>query len=153
MNLRKPARAVVIAFLMTTTTTAAQRSQETREAELVALEKSFSRAIVSNDPASIERFLAADWVIIDPDGGVIDRSRFLDVIRSGALKHESMDSIERRVRFYADTAVVTALTSTKGAFMGQAFATTERATDVFVKRGGRWECVISQLTRSSRKQD
>jgi ketosteroid isomerase-like protein len=30
--------------------------------------------------------------------------------------------------------------------MGQEFTTQERATDVFVKENGRWQCVVSQLT-------
>jgi hypothetical protein len=55
-----------------------------------------------------------------------DRSRFLDVIRSGALSHE-------------------------GKFMGQEFTTQERATDVFVNENGRWQCVLSQLTRFIKK--
>jgi ketosteroid isomerase-like protein len=142
----------VIVVMATVAMNAGWRSENTMETQLTALEKSFSAAIVSNDPSAIERFLATDWVIIDPDGGVIERSRFLDVIRSGALKHHSMSSEDIRVLVYGDTAVVTALTSTKGAFMGQEFATKERATDVFVKRGGQWECVLSQLTRFSKKQ-
>jgi hypothetical protein len=31
--------------------------------------------------------------------------------------------------------------------MGQEFSGQERATDVFVKRGGRWQCVLTHLTR------
>ena len=30
--------------------------------------------------------------------------------------------------------------------MGQEFSTQERATDVFVKRDGRWQCVLTHLT-------
>src|SRR5215510_5710826 len=71
---------------------------------------------------------------------------------SGALTHQSMDSEDMRIRFYGDTAVMTALTSTKGTFMNQAFTTTERATDVFVKRDGRWQCVITHLTRFTKKK-
>jgi ketosteroid isomerase-like protein len=121
------------------------------ESELIELEKEFSRALSSNDAKAIESFIASDWVIIDPDGGLIDRSRFLSVIQSGALIHETMESEDLRVRVYGDTAVVTALTKTKGKFMKQAFSTQERATDVFVKRDGRWQCVISQLTRFNKK--
>jgi ketosteroid isomerase-like protein len=46
---------------------------------------------------------------------------------------------------------VTALTNTKGKFMGQEFTTQERATDVFVRQNGRWQCVVSQLTRFTKK--
>jgi ketosteroid isomerase-like protein len=119
--------------------------------ELTSLEKEFSKAIVSNNAKAIEAFLASDWVIIDPDRGVIDKDRFLGVIESGALTHEAMDSEDFRVRVYGDTAVVTALTRTKGKFMGQDFSTQERATDVFVRQDGRWRCVISQVTRFAKK--
>jgi ketosteroid isomerase-like protein len=62
-----------------------------------------------------------------------------------------MESEEFRVRVYGDAAVVTALTKAKGKFTGQDFSTQERATDVFIKRDGRWQCVISHLTRFAKK--
>jgi ketosteroid isomerase-like protein len=73
------------------------------------------------------------------------------VVKSGALTHEQMDSDEFRIRIYGDTATATALTRTKRKFMGQDFATQERATDVLVKKDGRWQIVLSQLTRLSNK--
>jgi len=62
-----------------------------------------------------------------------------------------MESEDFRVRVYGDSAVVTALTRTNGKFMGQEFSTQERATDVFVKRDGRWKCVLTHLTRFPKK--
>ena len=119
--------------------------------ELLKLEKGFAQEIVKNDAEAIGEFLADDWIIIDPDGGIIDKSRFLGVIKSGTLSHEMMESDDMRVRIYRDTAVVTGLTTAKGKFMGQDFTTQERATDVFVKQDGRWQCVFSQLTRFTKK--
>src|SRR5215472_1214949 len=121
------------------------------EEEFLKLEKGFEEAIVKNDPEAIGRFVTDEWIIIDPDGGVVDRTRFFDVIKSGALTHEMMESEDLRVRVYGDSAVVTGLTRTKGKFMGQDFSTQERATDVFVKRDGRWQCVLSHLTRLMKK--
>ena len=121
------------------------------EEQLLKLEKEFAQAIVKNDAEAIGQFLADDWIIVDADGGVIDKSHFLGVIKSGALTHELMESDDVRVRVYGDTAVVTALTKTKGKFTGQDFSTQERATDVFVKQDGRWQCVFSQLTRFNKK--
>jgi ketosteroid isomerase-like protein len=123
------------------------RAQE----ELLRLEKEFTQAIVKNDAQAIGRFVTDDWVIIDPDGGVIDRARFLDVIKSGALTHSMMESEDLRVRIYGDTATVTGLTTARGKFMGQEFTTQERATDLFVKRNGQWQCVLTQLTRFTKK--
>jgi ketosteroid isomerase-like protein len=119
--------------------------------EVLSVEREFSQAIVRNDAEAVGQFLANDWIIIDPDGGIIDRAQFLGVIKSGALTHEMMESHDTRVRIYGDTAIVTALTATKGKFSGEGFTTQERATDVFVKQNGRWQCALSQLTRFTKK--
>jgi ketosteroid isomerase-like protein len=121
------------------------------EEELLKVEKEFAEAIVNNDLEGIGRLVADDWMIVDPDGEIVDRTRFFEVIKSGALTHDMMESEELRVRVYGESAVVTAVTRTKGKFMGQEFSTQERATDVFVKRDGRWQCVLTHLTRFQKK--
>jgi ketosteroid isomerase-like protein len=121
------------------------------EEGLLKVEKEFAQAIVSNNLEGIGRLVADDWIIIDSDGGIVDRTRFSEVIKSGALTHDMMESEDLRVRVYGDSAVVTGLTRTKGKFMGQEFSTQERATDVFVKRDGRWRCVLTHLTRLPKK--
>ena len=118
----------------------------TAEEELLKLEKEFAEAIVRNDLEGIGRLVTDDWIIIDPKGEIVDRTRFFEVIKSGALTHDTMESEDFRVRVYGDSAVVTALTRTKGKFMGQEFSTQERATDVFVKRERQWQCVLTHLT-------
>src|SRR5882724_10382896 len=123
----------------------------TAEEELLKLEEVFAEAIVKNDLEGIGRLVTNDWIIIDPNGEIVDRPRFFEVIKSGALTHDMMESEDFRVRVYGDSAVVTAFTSTRGKFMGQDFSTQERATDVFVKRDGRWQCVLSHLTRFAEK--
>ncbi|HKE42567.1 MAG TPA: DUF4440 domain-containing protein [Casimicrobiaceae bacterium] len=44
------------------------------EEEVLRLEKEFSQSIVKNDAGAVGRFLADDWIIIGPDGGIIDRA-------------------------------------------------------------------------------
>jgi len=121
------------------------------EEELLKLERAFADAIIKNDLKSIGRIVADDWIIVDPNGEIVDRTRFFEVIKSGALTHDIMESGDFRVRVYGESAVVTAITSTKGKFMGQEFSTRERATDAFVKRDGRWQCVLTHLTRFAEK--
>ena len=90
------------------------QTKSTGTQEILKLEDEFGRAMIKNDPEAIGRLLADDWIIIDPDGGIIDRARFLAVIRSGTLSHEVMDSRDVRVRIYGNSAAVTALTTTTG---------------------------------------
>jgi ketosteroid isomerase-like protein len=121
------------------------------EEELLRIEEEFAQAIVSNNLEGIGRIVADDWIIIDPNGDIVERTRFFEVIKSGALTHDMMESEDFRVRVYGENAVVTALTRTEGKFMGQEFSTHERATDVFVKGDGRWQCVLTHLTRFPNK--
>jgi ketosteroid isomerase-like protein len=116
------------------------------EEELAQVEEKFADAIAKNDSEMIGQFVTDDWIIINADGSIIDRQRFLDVIRSGTLTHEMLKSDEMRVRVYGDTAIVSALTRSNGKFMGHEFSTRERSTDVFVRRDGQWLCVLTQLT-------
>ena len=119
--------------------------------ELLKLANDFARAVTNNDSDAVDGFLSDDWIIVDPDGSIIDKARFLGVIKSGALSHEMMESADLRVRLYGNAAVVTGLTTSKGKFMGQDFTSCERATDIFVKQNDRWQCVFTQLTRFTKK--
>jgi ketosteroid isomerase-like protein len=127
-----------------------EKDRESQE-EILQLEREFGEVMIQNDADAIGRFLSDDWIIIDPDGGVMDKSRFLTVIKSGALTHEAMDSEDIRVRTYLNTATVTAVTRSKSKYLGKEFTTRERATDVFVKKNGQWQCVLTHLTTLTKK--
>jgi ketosteroid isomerase-like protein len=115
-------------------------------ADLLALEKEFAEALVNGDADSLNRLVSDDWIIIGPEGRVITRSAFLDVVKSGSLTHSMMELDETRVRVYGDMATVTARAITTGTYQGRTFATSERSTDVFVRQQGQWKCVLTQLT-------
>jgi ketosteroid isomerase-like protein len=141
---------VLLLLTFSLTVSCHTRSNDVRE-ELLKVERDFAAAVLSNDVDAIGKFLTDDWAIVDADGGVIEKARFLSVIKSGTLVHEEMELDDLTVRAYGDSALVTTVTSTKGKFAGQEFATQERATDFFVKRNGRWQCAFSQLTKFNKK--
>jgi ketosteroid isomerase-like protein len=140
-----------LTLLAATLTMSCQMKSNHAQEELLKVEKDFAKAVLSNDADAIGKFLTDDWAIVDSDGGVIDKARFLSVIKAGTLVHEEMELDDLTVRAHGDSAVVTTITSTKGKFAGQEFATQERATDFFVKRDGRWQCAFSQLTTFKKK--
>ena len=141
----------LIALAIGVVTLACQSRSAHVEEELLKVERDFGTAILSSDADAIGKFLTDDWAIVDADGGVIDKARFLGVIKSRTLVHEEMELDDLAVRTHGDSAAVTTITSTKGRFGGQEFATQERATDFFVKRNGRWQCAFSQLTKFNKK--
>jgi len=61
------------------------------QSELLEWEKDFAKAVVTNDADAIGKFLVDDWMIVGPDGNIIDKARFVGVIKSGMLTHDLME--------------------------------------------------------------
>jgi ketosteroid isomerase-like protein len=115
--------------------------------DVIAFEKSFSDAVQANDERSVSRLTSPDWRIISGDGGVINRERFLAVIASGKLKHDALSPIGRAtIRVYGHTALATSRVQSRGSYDGAPFKSDEIGTDILVKDGDRWRCVLTQLT-------
>jgi len=119
----------------------------TREAELIALAHAWDKAMIANDAEAIGQYMADEWIIIGPDGSVSDKASFLDLVRSGALTHDVMESEDVSVRIYGDTAVVTARGVSGGEYQGHRFREVELASNVFVSQSGSWCCVLTHLSR------
>jgi ketosteroid isomerase-like protein len=116
------------------------------EDELREVTADWDRAMVTNDPEAIGSFMADDWTIIGPDGREDDKEAFLALVRAGTVTHDVMESHDLRIRVYGDTAIVTARGVSGGRYRGQPFRLVERATSVFVRQQGRWQCVLTHLS-------
>lgn len=118
----------------------------TAEEELIGVAHAWDQTMVANDPEAIGAYMADDWTIIGPDGSVGDKSTFLELVRSGKLTHDVMESHDLNVRVYGDAAVVTARGVSGGQYQGQSFHLIERASCVFVRQQGHWRCVLTHLS-------
>ena len=118
-------------------------------AELVAIARDWAAAIVSNDTVRIAGFMDREWVIVS-ESGVSSKEHFLSMVESGELTHSAMDLVsEARVRVYGETAVLTGRMTNTAHHLGRRFDADEWTTDVFVRRDGRWLCVLSHITAAA----
>ncbi|MFJ4280216.1 nuclear transport factor 2 family protein [Streptomyces massasporeus] len=116
------------------------------ELHLVRLARSWAEAIVSDDPVRIAEFMADEWVIVSASG-IDPREKFLSLVASGSLTHSAMDlRTAPRVRIHGDTALVTGRVTNTAHYRGERHDSDEWTTDVFVRRQGRWLCVLSHIT-------
>lgn len=114
--------------------------------ELISFGNEWAKAMVANDAASIGSFMADDWVIVS-ERGISTKEQFLSFVESGALTHSSFEmASDARVQRYGDTAVMTIRVTNIAHFGGQQFDADEWTSDVFVKRDGKWLCVLSHIT-------
>lgn len=120
---------------------------ESAEQQLMKLEHEWADAFLHGDAAAVERIEAAGFVFTDPDGKVNGKAEDLADLKSSAYKLESANIENLKVRLYGDTAVVTGHNVMKGTYKGKDLSGTYAFTDTFIKRGGRWEAVASQVTK------
>lgn len=117
------------------------------EREIRALQHELNEALASGDTATLDRIWADDWVFTSAVGMVGTKAEIMENIRSGALVYKPVANEDVQARMYGKAAVMTGRLTVEGTLMGQDIGGTFRYTDVFIKRGGRWQVVAEQSTQ------
>ena len=107
----------------------------------------FDHAQLVGDRATIDHYLAADFVFVRGAGVVADRNAFIAAF-TDPRTHLEPFTIEHPVALrLADTAVLIGGEATlRGTDDGQPFAEHIRYADIFQLRDGRWQVVYTQVT-------
>ncbi len=138
---------VIVLAIDVQTQSEARAQAGSDEQELIKLENDWLQAFFKNDGAFAGRFLAEDYIGTDEHGEARNKAQEIAEIKGGAHLSTSgvLDNI--RVRVYGDAAVVTGRRIMKGLFQGKEYRSPYLWTDVFIKRGGRWQCVTSHVSK------
>lgn len=118
-----------------------------QEAEILAMQEAFKRALIARDTAALGRLWAEDYTFINASGDRVTRAERMANFASGATSVDVIDN-ERQVtvRVYGDAAVVQTLATLRARFGGRPSDGDLEATLVWVRRGGRWQLVTNQVT-------
>jgi hypothetical protein len=119
------------------------------EAELVALEQAYARALMSRDLGFLKSYYAPDWRGGDWMG-FASKTNILNLLKSGRYTIKSMALRDVRVRLAGDVAIVQGVDDEVTSMHGKDTSGTWGWTDVFQRRGGRWVCIASQTTKLQR---
>jgi ketosteroid isomerase-like protein len=116
---------------------------------LIKLEHEWSEADVKKDAAALNRILAEDWIGIDFEGVVLNKTQVLEEVnlKSDVTATQSTQLGEMTVRIFGNTALVSGTEKEKSQYQGRDSSGTYIWTDVFVLRNGRWQAVSSQSTK------
>jgi ketosteroid isomerase-like protein len=116
------------------------------ESTLTKMEHDLTAAILKRNVGAIDPVIASDFEFTAPDGKMQGKAQFISDVKSGDLALESSELSDMKVRVYGDAAVVTYATTDKGKYKGQDIDGRYRWTDVFVRRGGKWQIVAGHGT-------
>lgn len=108
------------------------------ERELKELVRVWDAAIVGRDAATLDRLLADEFTLSG-----VPKARYLEFVKSPAgIVSAVSDNFD--VRVYKDMAVLIAVDTIKSKRDGVEVVERYRFIDVWVKRGGRWQCVSTE---------
>jgi ketosteroid isomerase-like protein len=115
------------------------------EQALMQMEKDWSAASKRQDTGWMERNYANGYTWTGPEGTINDRQT--DIAETKNVTFDSMEASDTHVRVSGDTGVVTGVSTVKGKYKNQDISGKYRFTDTFVRQGGRWMILASQITR------
>ena len=134
-------RALLVSVLVAAVVAGPVRGEDPDAKKAVGdFSKQISDTLVKGDTAELKTILADDWRVTTP-AGTHDKAFVLAAMKAGTLKYLVMDKSKLEVRVYGDAAVVTGTIRAKLAVDGREQTSTGLFTEVFVKKGGKWQCV------------
>jgi ketosteroid isomerase-like protein len=119
------------------------------EAALKDSENRWEAAIASHDAVTIGSMVADDFVGVYHDGKIMSRSGVIAETKKDRDTYKSAANEKLAVHTYGpNVAVVVGTAHEKGTGKdGKPFDRKFRFTDTWVERGGRWQCVASQVMK------
>jgi ketosteroid isomerase-like protein len=115
--------------------------------EIAALENAWNDASMKYDVSWFQAHLADTYSGMDENGVAGDKSKVLADVKDRLGKFESMTLENFKVRVYGDTAIATGIFVVKGTYKGKDASGKFPYTDVWIKLGGRWQCVAGHNSK------
>ena len=106
----------------------------------------FNRALKEQDYIALEGVYADDYMLVRPDGSVLNKQEVLQDLRSGGLRFHSIELGQAEVRVYGATGVLTAESQAVSSRHGVESRSNFRLIAVYVWQGQSIKLVHFQST-------
>jgi ketosteroid isomerase-like protein len=127
---------------------ASQGQDSSAERAIRQAERDRREAMLRGDVQALGGLLAEDYLGTGARGRVRTKAEVLAQYRSSAVKYESINEDDVKIRIYGTAAVVTGRTRSKGKEDGKSFGGEHRFTRVWVQHQGRWQLVAWHSSRT-----
>jgi hypothetical protein len=115
--------------------------------EFRQIERNLAAAYLRGDRAFVDDLLADDWTSTDYHGQLWTKAKVLALFDGPRPPMTKVEIDVDRVRLVGDVAIVTGRSVSAGRVDGRDVSVTQRYTDIYVRRDGRWRVVASQGTQ------
>jgi ketosteroid isomerase-like protein len=115
--------------------------------DLVRAEKAWAAAVTSRDYAALDRIFTGDLIYAHASGAVETKAQYIDRLRSGKQRYDSLTHENLKVVLYGETAVTHSTVRVTGKNDAGPFNDHVMMMHVWVKQGGTWRLAGHQTTR------
>jgi hypothetical protein len=113
----------------------------------LATDREFFKALTEGNGDTLNRLLAADFILIDVmRGAEVPKTALIELVGSGQLKFESITPAEVHARRYGSAVIVSGRTEMRLRFEETTVTVKSRYTHVYVEAQGHWMMVSAQGT-------
>jgi len=112
------------------------------------LEEAWRNAVLKSDTSAMSALLGDDYIGITASGTLQTKEETLVNMRNRRFRFTTLDTSDRKVRFYGNTAVVTSLAQVQGTTADGDVSGSLRYTRVYVRNPqGQWKIVSFEASR------
>jgi hypothetical protein len=121
-----------------------QNDPDMERQEIVNLEREAANAIQHNDGTFFRRVYSDDFAGTLSRGEPVNKNGFINAVESTAIRYQSFNVVDIKVRIFRDSAVATCLWSSRGYVRGQFVSSQMRAIHVYINGGSGWRVIAGQ---------
>ena len=131
---------LAVSSLLPALTMAADQHTKDRQ-QILKIEQQWNEVYIKGDASPLNRIIADDYLGTEPDGKRSTKKDLIANVESSRLSGGKVNEDDVIIRYYGITAVVNGSST-----WSQSDGKSGRYiwTDIFAKRGGRWQVVASQ---------
>ena len=116
------------------------------EADLRNQESAWAAAVVARDFPALDKILMDDLIYAHSTGAVESKAEYLDRLRKGAQRYDSITPEKVRAASHGDSAVTHTILRMKGSSDGKPFDDHLMMLHLWVKQGSKWRRAAHQTT-------
>jgi ketosteroid isomerase-like protein len=109
-------------------------------------ENAWAAAVVARDFPALDKIFTDQLIYAHSTGGIESKREYLDRLRTGAQRYDSINHEKIQVVSYGDSVVTHSILRMKGSSDGKPFDNHVMMLHLWVKQGGKWRLAAHQTT-------
>ena len=109
-------------------------------------ETAWAAAVVARDFSALDKIFTDQLIYAHATGGIESKREYLDRLRKGAQRYDSINHEKIQVVSYGDSVVTHSILRMKGSSDGKPFDNHVMMLHLWVKQGGKWRLAAHQTT-------